>query len=162
MRDRVQISGVGLVSLAGGQRPAVRIKVDPEALGGWKLHTEVTGMVDLAVDNDEEALAAVQQFLSYLPSHHNEAPPVCSVPEGSGDDAHKILDILPEGRTKVYDVRKILALIYDKDSVFELKPRFGKSIVTALARLDGKSVGIVASNPIAKGGAIDRSRATRW
>ncbi|MHA7602659.1 acyl-CoA carboxylase subunit beta [Alicycliphilus sp. T452] len=143
------VSSVKLTSMA------ISEEVDPEALGGWKLHTEVTGMVDLAVDNDEEALAAVQQFLSYLPSHHNEAPPVCSVPEGSGDDAHKILDILPEGRTKVYDVRKILALIYDKDSVFELKPRFGKSIVTALARLDGKSVGIVASNPIAKGGAID-------
>ena len=52
-------------------------------------------------------------------------------------------------------MRKILALIYDAGSVFELKPRYGKSVVTALARLDGRTVGIVASNPMAKGGAID-------
>lgn len=134
---------------------AINEAVDPESLGGWKLHTEVTGMVDLAVDTDEQAIEAVQKFLSYLPSHHNEAPPVHPVPEGSGEEGERILDILPQSRTQVYDVRKILALIYDKDSVFELKPRFGRSIVTALARLDGRSVGIVASNPIYKGGAID-------
>ena len=134
---------------------AINEAVDPEALGGWKLHTEVTGMVDLAVDTDEQALQAIRKFLSYLPSHHNEAPPVHPVPEGSGQDIGRILDILPESRTQVYDVRRILALIYDKDSVFELKPRFGRSIVTALARLDGRSVGIVASNPMYKGGAID-------
>ena len=134
---------------------AINEAVDPEALGGWKLHTEVTGMVDLAVDTDEQALEAVQKFLSYLPSHHNEAPPVHPVAEGSGEQGQRILDILPQSRTQVYDVRKILALIYDKDSVFELKPRFGRSIVTALARLNGRSVGIVASNPIYKGGAID-------
>ena len=134
---------------------AINEAVDPEALGGWKLHTEVTGMVDLAVDTDEQAIEAVQKFLSYLPSHHNEAPPVHPVPEGSGEQGQRILDILPQSRTQVYDVRKILSLIYDKDSVFELKPRFGRSVVTALARLGGRSVGIVASNPIYKGGAID-------
>jgi len=143
------VSSVRLTSMA------ISEEVDPEELGGWKLHTEVTGMVDLAVDTDEEALQAAKRFLSYLPSHHLEAPPVHPVPPESGKDAHRILDILPESRTKVYDVRKILNLIYDAGSVFELKPRFGKSIVTALARLNGKSVGIVASNPMAKGGAID-------
>lgn len=134
---------------------AISEAVDPEELGGWKLHTEVTGMVDLAVDTDEEALEAIRRFLSYLPSHHNEAPPQQPVPPESGRDAHRILEILPESRTKVYDVRKILELIYDAGSLFELKPRFGRSVVTALARLDGKSVGIVASNPFYKGGAID-------
>ncbi len=143
------VSSVKLTSMA------IAEAVDPEALGGWQMHTEVTGMVDLAVDTDEEALDAVRRFLSYLPSHHLEAPPVRPVPPDSGKDAARILDILPESRTKVYDVRKILALIYDTGSVFELKPRYGRSIVTALARLDGKSVGIIASNPMAKGGAID-------
>lgn len=143
------VSSTKLTSLA------ISEAVDPEELGGWKLHTEVTGMVDLAVDTDEEALDSIRRFLSYLPSHHNEAPPVHPVPPESGGDAHRILDILPDSRTKVYDVRKILGLIYDAGSVFELKPRFGRSVVTALARLDGRSVGIVASNPFYKGGAID-------
>lgn len=143
------VSSVKLTSMA------ISEEVDPEALGGWKMHTEVTGMVDLAVDTDEQALDAIRRFLSYLPSHHKEAPPVCPVPMESGKEAHRILDILPESRTKVYDVRKILNLIYDAGSVFELKPRFGRSVVTALARLDGKTVGVVASNPFVKGGAID-------
>lgn len=143
------VSSIKLTSMA------ISEEVDPEDLGGWKLHSEVTGMVDVAVDTDEEALAAVRRFLSYLPSHCNETPPVQAVPPESGRDAHRILEILPESRTKVYDVRKILNLIYDAGSVFELKPRFGRSVVTALARLDGKSVGIVANNPFVKGGAID-------
>lgn len=143
------VSSVRLTSMA------ISEAVDPEALGGWKLHTEVTGMVDLAVDTDEQALDAIRRFLSYLPSHHKEAPPVHPVAPESGKDAHKILEILPQSRTQVYDVRKILNLIYDAGSLFELKPRFGRSIVTALARLDGKTVGVVASNPLVKGGAID-------
>lgn len=143
------VSSVKLTSMA------ISEAVDPEDLGGWRLHTEVTGMVDLAVDTDEEAIDAIRRFLSYLPSHHREAPPVRPVPPESGKQAHRILDLLPESRTKVYDVRKILNLIYDEGSLFELKPRFGKSVVTALARLDGKTVGVVASNPFFKGGAID-------
>lgn len=143
------VSSVRLTSMA------ISEAVDPEDLGGWRLHTEVTGMVDLAVDTDEEALAAVKRFLSYLPSHHKEAPPVHPVPPESGRDAHRILELLPPGRTKVYDVRKILNLIFDAGSLFELKPRYGRSIVTALTRLDGKTVGVVANNPFVKGGAID-------
>jgi methylmalonyl-CoA decarboxylase subunit alpha len=143
------VSSVRLTSMA------ISEAVDPEELGGWRLHTEVTGMVDAAYETDEECLDAVRRFLSYLPSHCNEAPPVHPVPPGSGDEQHRILDILPEARAKVYDVRKILNLIYDSGSVFELKPRFGKTVVTALARLGGKSVGIVANNPLMKGGAID-------
>jgi acetyl-CoA carboxylase carboxyltransferase component len=65
-----------------------------------------------------------------------------------------ILDVLPEKRTQVYDMRKIVAIIADRDSVFELKPRYGRSIVTALARLGGKSVGIIANNPMVGAGAL--------
>ena len=143
------VSSVKLTSLA------ISEAVDPEDLGGWRLHTEVTGMVDLAVDTDQQALDAVKRFLSYLPSHHLEPPPVHPVPPESGQDAHRIVDILPTERSKVYDVRKILNLIYDAGSLFELKPRFGRSVVTALARLDGHTVGIVANNPFVRGGAID-------
>lgn len=143
------VSSVKLTEMAIGEA------VDPETLGGWELHTGVTGMVDLAVETDEEALDAVRRFLSYLPSHHRETPPVHPVPPESGREAQRILEIVPEARTKVYDVRKVLPLIFDSGSVFELKARFGKSLVTALARLDGRSVGIIASNSMHKGGAID-------
>jgi methylmalonyl-CoA decarboxylase subunit alpha len=134
---------------------AIREEVDPEALGGWRLHTEVTGFADLAVDTDEEALDALKTFLGYLPRHHNEPPPERPVPPGSGAAMPDILGLLPSSRTQVYDVRKILRAVVDSDSLFELKAKFGKVAVTALARLNGKTVGIIANNPLYKGGALD-------
>jgi acetyl-CoA carboxylase carboxyltransferase component len=134
---------------------AINQTIDAQELGGWKLHTEKSGLIDLAVATDEEALDAVKRFLGYLPSHHNEAPPRHEVPEGSDAAIEKVLEILPESRGMVYDVRRIIAALADPGSVFELKGRFGKSIVTALAHIDGRSVGIIANNPQFKGGAID-------
>ena len=134
---------------------AISEEVDPEQLGGWRLHAEVTGFADLVVDTDEQALAAIKKFLSYLPSHHQEAPPVAPVPSDSGADMANILNLVPQSRTQVYDVRKVLRTVVDKDSFFELKARFGKTAVTGLARLDGKTVGLIANNPLHKGGALD-------
>ncbi|HLU78138.1 MAG TPA: carboxyl transferase domain-containing protein [Burkholderiaceae bacterium] len=138
-----------LASLAIGQ------SVDPEDLGGWRLHSEVTGLVDCVTETDEEALDLIRRFLSYLPSHNMEAPPRAAVPPGSGEMAAKLDEIVPANRRRVYDVRKVVSAIADKDSVLELKPRFGKTAVTALARLDGQSVGIIANNPMGKAGAMD-------
>jgi acetyl-CoA carboxylase carboxyltransferase component len=109
----------------------------------------------MVVETDEEALAAIRNFLSYLPSHCNEATPERAVPEGSGADMVNVIDLLPEKRTQVYDVRKIIRAIVDKDSFFELKPRFGKVGVTGLSRIGGRTVGIIANNPLSKGGALD-------
>jgi acetyl-CoA carboxylase carboxyltransferase component len=125
---------------------AIRQPVDPEELGGWRLHTDTTGLVDLAVDTDEEAIEATRRFLSYLPGHAREAPPVADVPDGADAIARGIAEMLPESRSKVYDMRKLLARLTDPGSLFELKARFGKSIVTALSRVNGRSVGFIASN----------------
>ena len=134
---------------------AINKPIEPEELGGWKLLTGVSGLADLAVDTDGQALDAIKKFLSYLPSHNMEPPPEYAVPPGSDEACRGVLDILPEARNKVYDVRKVIAALADKDSCFELKQRFGKSIATVLARLDGKSVGFIANNPLFKGGALD-------
>lgn len=134
---------------------AIREEVDPQALGGWELHSEVTGFADLVVDTDEEAIDAVKRFLAYLPSHHNQEPPVAAVPAGSGAQMKEILRHLPLSRTQVYDVRKIVRAIVDEGSWFELKARYGKVATTGLARLDGHTVGIVANNPLYKGAAMD-------
>lgn len=134
---------------------AIREDVDAEQLGGASLHGEVTGFADLVVDTDEQALDAIKRFLDYLPSHCMEAPPRRLAPAGSGDDMANIASLLPASRTQVYDVRRIARAIADRDSLFELKARFGKAMVTALARVDGRSVGIIANNPLVKGGAID-------
>ncbi len=134
---------------------AIGQEVDPEALGGWELHTGTTGLVDVAVDSDEEALHLVRRVLSYLPSHAGETAPVAAVPAGSEEMSRTVLDVFPESRSAVYDVRTVIGCIADRDSLFELKPRWGKSLVTALARMNGHTVGIIANNPKFKGGAID-------
>ena len=134
---------------------AINQNVDPMELGGWKMQSEVTGKVDRAVDTDEEALDLIKQFLQYLPSHHSEVPPRSD--ERCGDDAAmaSMLELVPESRNRVYDVRKVVAAICDRDSVFALKERFAKTAFTALGRIDGNVVGILASNPLFKGGALD-------
>ena len=134
---------------------AMNDSVEAEELGGWRIHADITGFADQIVDTDEQALDAIKTFLSYLPQNSSEAPPVAPVPAGSDEAARDVLKILPEARTQVYDMRKLLQCIVDKGSYFELKARFGKAAVTALARLNGKTVGLVGNNPLYKGGALD-------
>lgn len=143
------VSSPRVTSLAIGE------EVQLEELGGWKLHTEKTGLVDYAVDSDEEALDLLKRFLSYMPSHAGELPPTVEPPDESAFDDESILEIVPAERQKVYDVRKLIAAIADEGSVFELKPRFGRVATTALTRMGGKVVGVVATNPMFKGGALD-------
>jgi len=143
------VSSAQLASLA------IKEDVDPEVMGGWQVHSEVTGFADHVAETDEDALAAIRSFLSYMPSHHNESPPVHPVAEGSGAAMANIAKLLPERRTQVYDVRAIIRAFVDAGSFFELKPRFAKVAVTGLARLDGRTVGIVANNPLSRGGAMD-------
>ncbi|MGE0874724.1 MAG: acyl-CoA carboxylase subunit beta [Burkholderiales bacterium] len=134
---------------------AIREDVDPQEMGGWRVHAEITGFADQVVESDEEAIDAIKAFLAYMPSHHREAPPVAAVPAGSGEAMRDILGLLPGSRTQVYDMRKIIRSVVDKDSFFELKARFGKAGISGLARLDGRTVGIVANNPQSRGGAMD-------
>jgi len=143
------VSSPRLVSMA------IKRDVDLEELGGWKLQTGTTGLIDMAVDTDQEAMQAIRTFLSYMPSHHMEAPPDAKVTPGSGKGVKDIHKILPAERTQVYDVKKIITTVMDTGSVFEIKARFGKPCVTALARLGGKSVGVIANNPMHKGGSLD-------
>jgi acetyl-CoA carboxylase carboxyltransferase component len=77
------------------------------------------------------------------------------VPEGSDEAIKDISDIVPQSRSKTYDSREVIRRVLDTDTMFELKPRFGKSLVTTLGRIDGKTVGVLANNPKFKGGSID-------
>jgi acetyl-CoA carboxylase carboxyltransferase component len=143
------VSSERLVSMAIGE------KIDGQSLGGWKMHAETTGLIDQFVDTDEQALDAVKAFLAYMPGHCNEAPPVRPVPPGSDEAVQRVADLVPEARTQVYDMRKVIQALADRDSTFELKPRFGRTAVTALARVNGRSVGFIANNPLFKAGAMD-------
>ena len=143
------ILDTSLVSRATGQH------VDAQELGGWKVHAEVTGYADAVADTDEEAIELIRRFLSYLPSHNGETPPVAPIPSGSGERAAELNDIVPQARTQTYDVRKVIEIVADTGSVFPIKARYGKSLETSLVRIGGQSVGIIANTPMFKGGALD-------
>jgi acetyl-CoA carboxylase carboxyltransferase component len=157
MSDFVVMRKGSIMAIASPNVTSIAINkpIDAEELGGWKLLTGVSGLADLAVNTDEQALDAIKKFLSYFPSNNMEAPPEYPAPEHSDEACRKMLEIIPESRNKVYDVRKVVQAIADKESTFELKERYGKSIATVLGRLEGKSVGFIANNPLFKGGALD-------
>ncbi len=127
---------------------------DPREFGGWEVQTAVTGVVDRAVDTDEEAIDLIKRFLSYMPSHANELPPRLAAGE-PGDAQESLLALLPESAKRTYDVRHILEVILDAGTLFPLKERFAPVAFTGLARLAGEVVGVVAINPKHKGGALD-------
>jgi len=143
------VSGPRVLELAIGE------KITDEELGGWKVHAEITGNIDRAAENDEECLDIIREYLSYMPAHCDEKPPVLPVPEGSGSGMDKILNILPEKRNRAYDMNKILSTIVDGGILFPIKPLFAKSVITSLARVNGEVVGIVANQPAFGAGAID-------
>lgn len=143
------VSGPRILEIALGE------KTTDEELGGWKVHAEVTGMADRTVENEDECFAVIRQFLGYLPSHREQLPPVVETPAGSGQGMAKILDILPEARNRAYDMHRILNCVVDEGSLFPLKPMFGRNVITALARIGGKSVGLVANQPMFGAGAMD-------
>jgi len=136
-------------------RVAVGEETDPEELGGWRVHHEVTGMADLVAGTEEEGLDLARQVLGFLPTNSAELTPRAEVPEGSGEGMESILDLLPERSSQVYDVRKIIRVIFDRSAFLELKAGFGKPCVTALTRLDGRAVGVVATNPLYGAGALN-------
>ncbi len=130
-------------------------KVTKEALGGAPLAVDAAGTVDNAVDNEADCFTAIRRFLSYLPQNVWALPPrvPCSDPVDRREAS--LLSIVPRERRQPYNMRKLISLIVDRESVFEIQPTFGKSVITCFARMDGKVVGVVANNPMVLGGAMD-------
>ena len=126
--------------------------VTKEQLGGSAVHGR-NGAVDLLAASEAEAFGMVRRFLSYLPSSVYQRPPVtpCDDPAGRRDDA--LLSAVPRDRRQPYRIRAIMRAVFDEGSVLEVQG-YGGSIVTALARLEGHPVGVVAGDPFVSGGCL--------
>jgi acetyl-CoA carboxylase carboxyltransferase component len=129
--------------------------VTDEELGGWKVHGQITGMSDRIAEDEDDCFRLIRQYLSYMPSHCDELPPDGPVPDGAGSNMGKILEILPEQRNRAYDMHRILNCIVDTGTLFPIRPTFGTSVITTLARIGGRVVGIVANQPMSQAGAMD-------
>jgi len=119
-----------------------------------RVHAEITGMADRIAEDEEDCFRIIREFLDYMPSNNRDLPPRRDVPKESGKQMDSILTILPEKRTRSYDMYRIIRTIVDGGTLFDLKPFFGKTIITCLARIDGSVVGIIANQPIVNGGAM--------
>ena len=129
--------------------------VTKEELGGSHIHAHESGAVDNEVESEDEAFAAIRRFLSYLPSSVWQVPPRQCPDDDPGRREEALLALVPRNRRRGYDVRRLLALVLDRDSFFELGRFHGRPIVSGLARLDGYPVGVLASDPLQGGGGLD-------
>jgi acetyl-CoA carboxylase carboxyltransferase component len=114
-----------------------------------------------AADSEEDAFGQIRGFLSFMPQNVWELPPVLPVSDPVDRCEQGLLDIVPEARTRPYDMKALLDMVVDQGSGFEIRPRYGRAVITWLARLGGRAVGIVANNPKVYGGAMDADAARK-
>ena len=157
------VRGTSSIAIGGPYlvKSVVGEEVTEEALGGSKVHTEISGVADLECANDAECIKAVREYLSYFPSRAGEKPPRRQGSDPADRRSEELLKVIPDSTRQAYDVHKVIALLVDDGKWFEIKPRWARNIVTALARIDGYSVGIVANNPMQYGGVLDVNSADK-
>jgi acetyl-CoA carboxylase carboxyltransferase component len=150
----VMVAGTAQLFVAGP--PLVKFgtgeDLTKEELGGVEIHRE-SGAVDAVAASEEEAFALIHHFLSYLPQSVFQLPPVRSATDAPSRRDEALLSAIPRDRRRPYRVRPILSAIFDDGTVFELS-RYGQATVTALARLDGHPVAVVAADPYKGGGGL--------
>ncbi|MEX2269417.1 MAG: acyl-CoA carboxylase subunit beta [Acidimicrobiia bacterium] len=124
-----------------------------EEMGGARMHATVSGCGDSLVADDEEAIASARRWLSYLPTHWQDEPPV-TAPSPPVANAQPIGTIVPDEDRLAYDMHKVIDALVDEGSFFEVKPLFARELICGFGRLDGRPTGFVASNPMHLGGVL--------
>jgi acetyl-CoA carboxylase carboxyltransferase component len=155
----------GTSMLAAGGPPVVEAaigeKVSKEDLGGSSVHCYHSGVADNEATDDSDCLRQIKRYLAYMPANAWQWPPA----EEPADDPERrddeLATIIPKNRKRPYDMQRVIHAIVDRDSIFEIKPGYARSVITALARLDGQVVGVVANQPLHLGGTIDGAAADK-
>lgn len=150
----VMVEGIAQLFVAGP--PVVKSgmgeNLTKEELGGVEIH-RYSGAVDVVVQSEQEAFTQIRRFLSYLPQNVFQLPPIQPPVDPTNRRDESLLSAIPHNRRQPYRIRPILAALFDAGSILELA-RYGRATVTALARLDGHPVGVVAADPYFGGGGL--------
>jgi methylmalonyl-CoA decarboxylase subunit alpha len=157
------VKGRGSMALAGPHlvRAAIGEDVTQEELGGSRVHTRKSGVGDMEVDSDEECIAEIKRYLSFFPSHCEEAPPVLPPTDPVDRADEELLDVLPASNRQPYDMYEVIRRIVDHGDYLDVKGRWARTIITCLARMGGRPVGIVANQPRQLGGILDNDSADK-
>ena len=145
--SQVIIAGPAVVKRALG------VEITKEELGGPEVHLK-SGVVDNLAENEEDALNQIKTFLSYLPDNYLNLPPKIQSNDKPNRMERELETLIPKNRRKAYNMRKLLELVLDKNSFFEMSKMYGPSLITGLARLNGHSVGILANDCMFYAGAM--------
>jgi acetyl-CoA carboxylase carboxyltransferase component len=157
------VKGRGSMALAGPYlvKAVTGEDVTQEELGGSKVHCRKSGVADLECADDEECIQAIKDYLSFFPSNCEEPPPRMPTSDPVDRMEEALLDVLPESNRKPYDMYDLIKLIVDDGFYFDMKPQFAKTIITCFARMNGRPVGIVASQPKQLGGILENDSADK-
>lgn len=159
----VIVKEIGQV-MAGGpvvaERAGMGTKIDKNEMGGSQVHTR-SGVIDNEAVDEDDAMAQVRRFLSYVPDSVFEMPPRLAPQDDPDRTEQALLSIIPRDRRQVYKSRRILDLVLDKGSVFEIAPNYGRSLVTCLARINGYPIGVMINDPYHNGGGLNRPAAEK-
>lgn len=159
----VMVAGSSQV-FAGGPHvvtPGVGQTIGKEELGGAAVHARGSGVVDNEASSEQDALAQIRTFLSYMPSSVFELPPCAAPTDDPGRREEELASIIPRDRRKPYRVRRIIESVLDRGSVFEIGRYQGRSTVAVLGRLNGRPVGLTANDPMHLGGALTADSAEK-
>jgi acetyl-CoA carboxylase carboxyltransferase component len=157
------VKGRGSMALAGPHltKAVTGEDVTQEELGGSRIHTRISGVGDLELESDEDCIAAIKSYLSFFPQHCEEPPPRREPSDPVDRMDEELLDILPDSPRKPYDMYDVIGRIVDDGEWFDLKPRWARTIITCLARMGGRPVGIVANQPKHLGGILENDSADK-
>jgi acetyl-CoA carboxylase carboxyltransferase component len=157
------VKGRGSMALAGPHltKAVTGEDVTQEELGGSRIHTRVSGVADLEVASDEECIQAIKDYLSFFPQNCEEAPPLHEQADPVDRMDEELLDVLPDSPRHPYDMYDVIRRIVDGGEWFDMKPRFARTIITCLARMGGRPVGIVANQPKHLGGILENDSADK-
>ncbi|HET6303934.1 MAG TPA: carboxyl transferase domain-containing protein [Myxococcota bacterium] len=151
---QVLVGGPALVERALGKR------LTKEELVGADVHLR-SGVVNNVADDEADVFRQIRAFLSYLPPNAWELPPVATTDDPTGRAEEELLSIVPRERRRAYKIRRVIELVVDRGSFFELAPLFGRSQVTGFARVGGHPVGVLANDCHQQGGAMSADGAQK-
>ncbi|MFC1532882.1 acyl-CoA carboxylase subunit beta [Thermodesulfobacteriota bacterium] len=159
----VMVKEISQVFAAGPPlvEPATGQSVTKEDLGGYGIHTRGSGVVDNDADTEEDAFRQLRSFLSYLPTNVYETPPIIQADDDPERREEELLSIIPHDRRKTYDPRRIIELVFDQGSAFEMGRFYGRSVLSFFCRLSGMPAGVMISDPRHFGGGMTASSAEK-
>ncbi|MBQ0826810.1 acyl-CoA carboxylase subunit beta [Streptomyces tagetis] len=143
------ITGPDVVKAVTGE------EITQNGLGGADVHAQTSGVCHFAYDDEETCLAEVRYLLSMLPQNNREHPPVVTCDDPPGRRSPDLLDLVPVDANRPYDMHRVLAELVDDGEVMEVHEHWARNVVCALARLDGRVVGLVANQPLVLAGVLD-------